>query len=210
MRMSPRTAAQFEELRNQSRQRILDAALRVFATTGYEGATVRAIAAQAGVSQGLMYNYFDDKRDLVREIFLQGARQAEASLAAAPAGATPEQRFEQFVRGSFDLLERHLDYWKLSYFIRLQGGVIAGLGERLPVWSDGVTGQLKALLRALGHKKPKILARILFATIEGAAQHYVLDPKRYPLAKVVKGIVAQYGAPRSKRVRQESVATQER
>jgi len=40
----PRTKEQFESMRKESRQRILDAALKVFAKQGYHSATVDAIA----------------------------------------------------------------------------------------------------------------------------------------------------------------------
>jgi len=42
----PRTKEQFEEIRKSSRQKILDAALEVFAKQGYHSATVDAIAKQ--------------------------------------------------------------------------------------------------------------------------------------------------------------------
>jgi AcrR family transcriptional regulator len=44
---------------------ILQAAARVFATKGYERATTREIAAEADVSEGVLYYYFDNKRDLL-------------------------------------------------------------------------------------------------------------------------------------------------
>jgi AcrR family transcriptional regulator len=59
--MSPRTKQQFEDLRKDRRQAILDAALTVFANNGYHSASVSMIAKEAGVSKGLMYNYFESK-----------------------------------------------------------------------------------------------------------------------------------------------------
>jgi AcrR family transcriptional regulator len=43
---------------------ILEAAERVFSRCGYDRATTREIAAQAGVSEGTLYNYFSSKRDI--------------------------------------------------------------------------------------------------------------------------------------------------
>lgn len=45
----------------QTRQRILDSALELFASKGYEGTTMRDIAAQAECSPGLAYRYFSGK-----------------------------------------------------------------------------------------------------------------------------------------------------
>jgi AcrR family transcriptional regulator len=47
------------------RQHILDAARRVFAARGFHRATIREIAAEAGVSDGTIYNVFEDKLALL-------------------------------------------------------------------------------------------------------------------------------------------------
>ena len=49
----------------QARQRILESALYLFGYKGYEEATMREIAAEAGYSPGLTYRYFTSKEELV-------------------------------------------------------------------------------------------------------------------------------------------------
>ena len=51
------------------RKLILDAAVRVFARSGYHAARVGDIAAEAGVAHGLLYHYFASKEDVLRTIF---------------------------------------------------------------------------------------------------------------------------------------------
>jgi AcrR family transcriptional regulator len=57
----PRTSA---EHATEMRQRILDGAHRVMLRGGYHGTTMPAIAAEADVSVGLLYRYFDSKEEL--------------------------------------------------------------------------------------------------------------------------------------------------
>ena len=66
----PRTKEQYEEIRKSSKQKILDAALEVFVNQGYHSATVDAIAKTAGISKGLMYNYFKSKDDVLQELMI--------------------------------------------------------------------------------------------------------------------------------------------
>ncbi|MEZ4988112.1 MAG: helix-turn-helix domain-containing protein [Saprospiraceae bacterium] len=40
----------------------------MFAVFGYRGTTVSQIAAKAGISKGLLYNYFSGKEELLHEI----------------------------------------------------------------------------------------------------------------------------------------------
>lgn len=52
----------------ETRERILDAAARTFATFGYRKTTFEEIAAGAGVSRTLLYRHFDNKLDLLRAV----------------------------------------------------------------------------------------------------------------------------------------------
>lgn len=49
---------------------ILDAALKVFAATGYTGATMDAVAAEAGVTKPTLYSYFPSKESLFQAMML--------------------------------------------------------------------------------------------------------------------------------------------
>jgi AcrR family transcriptional regulator len=54
--------------KQQTRAKVLAAARRLFSEQGYEGATIRDIAAAAGMSTGAVFANFSDKSDLFREI----------------------------------------------------------------------------------------------------------------------------------------------
>jgi AcrR family transcriptional regulator len=60
------------QLEGTRREQIVHAAMRVFARDGYHKATIKAIAREAGIrSPGLIYHYFDDKRDLFSAVVSQ-------------------------------------------------------------------------------------------------------------------------------------------
>jgi AcrR family transcriptional regulator len=58
------TPSKRDQLREERRQQILNAALTVFRQKGYHATNVSDIAAQAGVSQGTIYWYFESKEAL--------------------------------------------------------------------------------------------------------------------------------------------------
>ena len=73
------------------RQRILDAAVRVFARRGYHGSRVGDIASEAGVAHGLLYHYFSSKDEVLATVFsenfgelLERFRAVEAADEPAP------------------------------------------------------------------------------------------------------------------------------
>ena len=61
---------------HETRERIVLAALGLFETKGYDEATMRDIAKEAGVSLGLTYRYFARKEELVLALYEQLAQQA--------------------------------------------------------------------------------------------------------------------------------------
>src|SRR6266700_1486367 len=62
--MSTKPISPPSERSAETRQRILDAALREFAAHGLAGARTEAIASAAGVNKALLYYYFDSKEKL--------------------------------------------------------------------------------------------------------------------------------------------------
>jgi AcrR family transcriptional regulator len=82
---------------------ILDTALRLFAERGYERTTMRAIAAEANVSVGNAYYYFESKEHLVHGFYY---RISELHVEACKDLLATEQDFEARLRG---VLVRWLD-----------------------------------------------------------------------------------------------------
>jgi AcrR family transcriptional regulator len=88
----------------QNRQRILDAARERFMHEGYERATVRAIAADAGVDVAMVYYFFGNKEGLFTASTLTGPEHPLHQLAALLDEGT-EQIGARLVR-------RFLEHWE--------------------------------------------------------------------------------------------------
>ncbi|HMO07529.1 MAG TPA: TetR family transcriptional regulator C-terminal domain-containing protein [Paracoccaceae bacterium] len=86
----------------QRRADLIGATLALVAEGGLEAATVRAIAARAGVTPGLIRHYFAGREDLIRAAYAQlmhGITDANAQALDAVAGS-PEARLAAFVAAS--------------------------------------------------------------------------------------------------------------
>lgn len=172
-----------------SRGRLLDAAVDLFGRRGYGDTTVSEIAREAGVSKGLVYHYFDTKRDLLAAVIRRGERRLEGLLARHD----PDEGIAALpavVMGSLGLVAEDLAYWRLRFALRMRPDLRAELG--LTRWSRSLEEVLRRCLEASGVDRPSAEARVLGAAVDGAAQHYVLDPDRYPLAEVAERLVARY------------------
>ncbi len=82
----------------QVRQRILDGAARAFSVSGFQGTSVPHIAAEVGVSVGLLYRYFPSKADLFTAIcFSELESEMEALTRQLSEIANPTERLRQGV-----------------------------------------------------------------------------------------------------------------
>lgn len=68
------------QLSDARRQRLLDAALTLFAHRGYHGTSVPDVAKAAKVATGSVYNYFTDKNDLVNQVYREAKRHLKSTL----------------------------------------------------------------------------------------------------------------------------------
>ncbi len=92
----------------QTRQRILDTALRLFATKGYERTTLREIATEAGYSLGLTYRYFTRKEELVLSLYRRLALELEEQVAVL-VPASLADRFQRTILAQFALMTPYRD-----------------------------------------------------------------------------------------------------
>lgn len=98
------------EKQARTRAELIDAAARVFAQRGYNGASVEEIAEQAGYSHGAVYSNFEGKADLFLAVFedymAERVRELAETQAALPPDAPLEVRARALADQWMDRLER--------------------------------------------------------------------------------------------------------
>src|SRR6185437_2623984 len=92
---TPRPNSRAEQ-RRRTEARILAAAAQVFVATGYERATIRAVAAAAEVDAGLVMHYFGSKQELFRQVI--------GDTPVPEVSGPPEQATEQLLATLADRL----------------------------------------------------------------------------------------------------------
>lgn len=168
-----------------SRKRILDAALLLFSQQGYGETSVAELAGAADVSKGLVYHYFDTKRDVLVAVMARGADRLQETLGRPDLRDSPAA----LVMEVLGLVAEDLRWWRL--FFRLRAGAEeTGREPRVASWDRSLESSLERSLRSSGAEEPRRRARALAAAVEGAAQRYILDPDEYPLVEVAEAILA--------------------
>ena len=82
------------KLSGDTRERIIKSAFTVLSRQGYENTSIKDIAEEAGVAQGLVHYYFKSKQQLVIEVLFDVCKKMDVYTAEGEAGATAA--FENF------------------------------------------------------------------------------------------------------------------
>lgn len=97
--------------------RIVEAAARVFNDAGYQSATTNAIAAEAGVSIGSLYQYFPNKDSLLVDIARRHISDSLAAFDRLVDGLRPTDSLPRVIRHVIDLLVGQHEYDELHLLI---------------------------------------------------------------------------------------------
>jgi AcrR family transcriptional regulator len=173
---APSRRARSSEDRQAKERAILDAALDVFAESGFAPARLEDVAARAGVAKGTIYLYFPSKQALFEALIRTGIA---APIAAAGAEAAAQDlAFEAVVRGLFARMRHEILATRRREIIRL---VIAESGrfpELAEFYYREVVARGMALLRTVAERA---VARGELSSDELA---------RFPQLVVAPGLVA--------------------
>lgn len=116
--------------RQQKSDRILEAAIRVFAEKGFKAAALEQVARQAGTAKGTLYLYFRDKQELYFKAVLRVFDDVRAHIAACAARETgPVDKLRAIARGQLEYFALHREAMRLVTGILATS--VAGLRKRL-------------------------------------------------------------------------------
>lgn len=189
--MCPRTKEQFQGIREERRKQILDAALEVFAHNGYHKASISQIAREAGISKGLLYNYFQNKEVLLLEVMADGIiylLRGYSQESQAPA----KDQLKKMIIESFEFMDEDQRHWRLYFSTMMQTEVqllvMAKLMESLmPVFEN-----LTIIFEQLGFEDAFKEARIFGAMLDGLGMNYLLDAQNFPKEYCIKRLCEIY------------------
>ncbi len=106
----------------ERREQLLLVARRIFAERGFQATTMDDIAKEAGFTKPILYQYFESKTDLYREIVTQTAQKLLESLDAAVSSVeSPRTKIEVAFRIYFDMVVSETDAFRVLFIHSHEG-----------------------------------------------------------------------------------------
>ena len=174
----------------KGKQKIFESAMTLFEQQGYFATTIAQITQQAGVSKGLVYNYFDSKAALLLGLLENATQKMQGNAQILSAEKGVEVSLAEFLDGFFAFLVKEKRFLKLQLTLMLTP-------ELNDIVKQSVSARAELLLNIVQHwltelQKPDAeqKARLFIALLDGVALHYLSIYEDYPLSSLQQPIQA--------------------
>ena len=189
--MSPRSKEQIEQIRINSIQNILGAAFKLMAQNGYESTSISQIAKEAGVSKGLMYNYFDSKEDLLKA-FLNDAMAEADKLISEIITSDPSETLRNLFQWFFNELRERPEHWRLLTELTLKIDKFDFVQDMARIKMKEYVVFVSTLLEEIGVPNANEEAQLIAGLCDGIGIQYLVIGKDYPLDEIENYLIKKY------------------
>ncbi len=180
---------------NEKYNRIIEAATKVFAKYGFYQSKISQIAKEAGVADGTIYIYFENKDDILISLFEEQMKAVLDNMANQVAKTDhPAEKFEIFAATHLGLIEMNKDMAEIIQVELRQSGKFMKeyknerFQQYLDIIEDIITdGQKRGLFRE--DVIPAVAKRAFFGALDEVSRFWVLSSrKQHDIGTVSKQI----------------------
>lgn len=188
--MAPRTKADNQKIQEQTRQKIIIAALQLFAEKGYTSCSVSQIAKEAGISKGLIYHYFSSKEDVLQGIFEMLVKKGE-NIFDQWEGHTPKEKLRITITESIAVIKRQTQVMRFMASLALQPDATKDLKQISDAKRKEMMMLYQQIFADLGYQDPEAEAYFTGALLDGVLLGYV-SVDDYPIDKIEHILLNRY------------------
>ncbi|MBC8527237.1 MAG: TetR/AcrR family transcriptional regulator [Candidatus Cloacimonetes bacterium] len=195
--MTPRKPEKFAEMREKSRNQIIEKALEIFAEHGYYKTSIEMIAKAAGISKGLIYNYFKSKDELLEIVLMQGFNFFDEMSEISQPQISAYDRLQLLLDNFTKSLQENLTFWQLYQSVISQRSIMHKL-TKFKEYYESVFGPLlmgifvELFGNEMSEQEIQIEMMLFAAFLDGIAFDYVIMGEEYPFNDISEALLKKY------------------
>ena len=176
------------------REQIVRATVRCLAREGYTRLTMKKVAREAGVSQGILHYYFADKRAILAATLEAVSRDLDRRVTAAQSrtGRDPAARLRALVRACLEVAVGRPEFWVV--FVEFWGEMmhdrrLREVNAEVYTRTRRLIGRLIAEGVAAGRFRPvdpPRAAAVVLGLVDGVSLQLTFDPEAFSLAEAAR------------------------
>ncbi len=180
----PRSAHKFKEIRETRKAQIMETALELFAMKGFQSTSIANIATRAGISKGLIYNYFESKEALIKELIINGFEELLSVFDPNRDGIITGREMKFLITELLEIIKRDMQFWKLYFSMLTQPAIYSLIEDWIVKKVEPMFAMIAEYFRQEGYENPMVEARLFAAMLDGITLNFVFDPDNFPIEHV--------------------------
>ncbi len=188
----PRTKEQFEKIREETKSKILNTSLELFAKKGYSNTSISEIAQSANISKGLAYNYFKSKEMLMEEVVKILFVEIGKMFVEIDVLKSPYDKLHRIIDLTIDWILENADFWRLYASLLMQEDTKVIVEKVAGNFMAELFEDIEKIFRKIKIKNPAAEARIFGSIMDGISFHILFMGDKYPVEKTRRFLKQKY------------------
>ncbi|WP_145133918.1 TetR/AcrR family transcriptional regulator [Paenibacillus sp. Y412MC10] len=191
----PRTQEENERIRQQAKAKIRETAIDLFMRKGYHATSIDDVSKHAGVSKGLLYNYYKGKEELLSAMVEARIGELIQVMEKAEALETPAEQLKHIVEGAVDNVRRSPEVFRFYLHLQTQpeaDETVAKYGKLL-IEESARQFQIQCrMFEKLGASDPVARSLYFSSALQGIMLMISTYPDQFPVEAMKRQIIEDF------------------
>lgn len=191
----PRTPKENERIREIAKEKILNAGMELFIKKGFHATTIDDVAKHAGISKGLLYNYFKGKENLLSKMVEDRIEGLTRVMEVASSMETPGDQLRYIVEGAIDNVRQKPDEFRFYLHLQTQPEEDQVLKKYSKLLIEESARQFELqceMFEKLGVQEPRKRSLYFSSALQGIMLMISTYPQQFPIGDVKAQIIHEF------------------
>ncbi|WHY99954.1 TetR/AcrR family transcriptional regulator [Peribacillus simplex] len=191
----PRTPEENDRIRQASKEKIRAAAMELFMKQGYYATSISDIAKKAGISKGLLYNYYKGKEELLSEMVEARIREVVEVMEEAFTLNTPREQLEHIVNGAIDNIHKKPEVHRFYLHLQTQPEADEDLIKYSHLIIEENARQFEfqcKIFESMGEKEPRKRSLYFSSVLQGTMLMISTYQQGFPVEEIKNQIIREF------------------
>jgi len=191
----PRSPSENERIRQLAKDKILEAAMDLFIQQGYHATSINDVAKQAGISKGLLYNYFSGKEGLLAAMVEERIAGVAEVIEKAASFEAPSEQLKFILEQAIDNVYQQPEVFRFYLHLQTQPEADQELFPYSKRLVEEAARQFEiqcSIFESLGVPEPRKRSLYFSSTLQGIMLMISTYPQHFPIDEVKEQMTKEF------------------
>jgi len=190
--MAPRSSEAFEQMRTSSTKKIMLAAFDLFGERGYKHTSISAIAYKAGISKGLVYNYFESKEAILKAVITEHLAVGDHIYNEGMSAKSSEETLKHWIDSTFAFIKQSPALNRVLITLSIETHDVQFIRDTAKLKTSLWVDEFDRIFTELNYPDPRGEAIALAAMLDGISLQYSTFPALIDIDALHQYLIQKY------------------